>query len=774
MSNKQTKKKKSQHSIWSIVRENVFTYFNLVFLIISILLVSARAYRSLSFLPIIIANIGIGIFQQVRAKKVLDQLNVLAQANYEVERNGEIVTLPMDELLVGDIIHLSGGQQIPADGVVCDGIAQVNESLLTGEADEIEKVKDAILMSGSFVVSGKCTARLTAVGDDCYAEKLNTEAKEIKNKKSEMVKNIELIIKVAGIIIIPIGIALFCEATFINHCTYRVAIESMVGAVLGLIPEGLYLLLTVALALGAINLAQKKVMLHDMRSIETLARVDVLCVDKTGTITSNEMHVTEYFAPNGETPSDDSARNLLSRYISTVEDRNITMTALKDYFGLAEPLPDAKITEFSSKLKYSEVETPAVTYRFGAPDILLAGYDMSEACKTSMNEKMQMGLRVLTLVEVKENDEVEPILFVALENGIRSNAKQTFEFFKNQRVKVKVISGDNPVTVSEIARTVGIPNAEKYVDATTLESEEDYDRAVVEYTVFGRVKPEQKKSLVLAMKRAGLKVAMTGDGVNDILAMKEADCSIAMGTGSDAARQAAQVVLLDSDFSRMENIVARGRQIINNITRSATLFMFKNAFSALLAIFSIVTLKTYPLVAAQIALVTLFNTGMPAFLLSLEPNTRKQRNRFFNKIISNAGPAALTAFVSIATMVSVCEYAKISSTSIGVMSTYLLEVAAFMLLFSIARPFNKYRTAVVLLSFFGFVLFAFVPIARDFYMINHALSSFEIRILVLFGCMEIFIIKLMIGLFDQVRKAEVTEARRKRQLEREEKEKSQQ
>lgn len=768
------KKKRDQNSVLAIVCRNVFTYFNLVFAVISVLLISARSYRSLSFLPIIILNIVIGIFQQIRAKQVLDQLNVLSQASYEVERDGELITLPMDELLVGDIIHLHGGQQIPSDAVVCEGLAQVNESLLTGEADEIEKVSESVLMSGSFVVSGSCTARLTAVGDDCYAEKLNTEAKEIKNKKSEMVKNIEFIIKIAGIVIIPIGIALFCEAYFISGYSYKVSIESMVGAVLGLIPEGLYLLLTVALALGAINLAQKKVLLHDMRSIETLARVDVLCVDKTGTITSNEMHVTECFNPNGDPLNENEAKALLSRYISTVNDRNITMEALREFFGTTYGFDDAKVTEFSSKLKYSEVQTPTKTYRLGAPDILLSHYEMSEICKTALNERMEKGLRILTLVEVKSEDQVNPIAFIALENGIRSNAKQTFEYFRNQRVKVKVISGDNPLTVSEIAKTVEIPNAEKYIDATTLETEEDYDRAVMEYTVFGRVKPEQKKSLVLAMKRAGLKVAMTGDGVNDILAMKEADCSIAMGTGSDAARQAAQVVLLDSDFSRMENIVSRGRQIINNITRSSTLFMFKNLFSALLALFSIVTLKKYPLVAAQIALVTLFNTGMPAFLLSLEPNTRKQRNRFFNKVISNAGPAALTAFVSIAAMVSVCEYAKISSASIGVISTYLLEVAAFMLLLSITRPYNKYRVGVLLLSIFGFILFAFVPIARDFYMIDHALNRHEIQILLAFAAMEMCIIKLMIGLFDQVRKAEVTEARRRRKLERAENEQKEQ
>jgi len=742
----------SQDTVWSIVRKNVFTYFNLVFLIIAVLLIYARSYRSLTFLPVIIANTGIGIFQQLRSKKVLDKLNVLAQASYTIDRDGKTITVPMDELLDGDVIHLEGGQQIPADGVVCEGVLNVNESLLTGEEDEIEKLDGSELMSGSFVISGKGKATLTAVGSECYAAKLTTKAKEIKNKKSEMVKNIERIIKVAGILIIPIGIALYTEAVTLNGKTSSEAIVSMVGAVIGMIPEGLYLLLTVALALGAMNLAKKKVLLHDMRSIETLARVDVLCVDKTGTITSNEMSVTEVFAPVDRTDDADlsQARTLASRYISTVDDGNITMTALKAYFPDGEAFSDAEVTPFTSKLKYSQVDTAGTTYRLGAPDILLSE-DVLNANRENMEKRAAQGLRVLVLTEVKENGETVPELFIVLKNGIRKNAEETFAYFKKQGVEVKVISGDNPLTVSKIATQVGIPNADKYIDATTLDTEEKIEDAVMKYTVFGRVKPEQKKSIVLALKKNKLKVAMTGDGVNDILAMKEADCSIAMGTGSDAARQAAQVVMLDSDFSRMQDIVSQGRQIINNITRSATLFLFKNLFSMLLAIFSILAVFNYPLVPSQISLVTLFNTGMPAFLLSLEPNTRKQSQRFFRKILLTSGPASLTAFISIAVLVVVGEHYQLSTTSIGMIATYMLEVAAFMILFHIARPFNLYRSIVVAISFIGFIVFNFIPLTRNIYMISD-ISASEWKIFLGFAVAELIIIEIFTLLFDRVKK----------------------
>lgn len=747
-------------TVGAIIFHNVFTYFNLVFAVIAVLLIIARSYRDLAFLPIIIANTGIGIFQQLRSKKVLDQLSVLAQATYTVERNGEKVTIPMDELEKGDILFLEGGQQIPADGELSEGTLNVNESLLTGEADEIEKTEGSTLMSGSFVVSGKGKAKLTAVGEDCYAAQLTTKAREIKDKKSEMVKNIELIIKIAGILIIPLGIALYVEGVTVNHLTVSEAIVAMVGAVIGMIPEGLYLLLTVALALGAMYLAQKQVLLHDMRSIETLARVDVLCVDKTGTITSNDMSVTDIFAPVGpdgkRKTADDpekfmlSERQLISRYIATVDDGNITMNALVAYFDKGEVFTDCQVTPFTSKLKYSEVILKDKTYRLGAPDILLSKEDYGKN-SDMIEEQANQGLRVLVFAEVEKDGHIAPVMFIVLKNGIRKNAEETFAYFKEQGVEVKVISGDNPLTVSKIATQVGIKNADKYVDATTLETDEDIEEAVKNYTVFGRVKPEQKKSIVLALKKYGLKVAMTGDGVNDILAMKEADCSIAMGNGSDAARQAAQVVLLDSDFSRMKDIVSRGRQIINNITRSSTVFLFKNIFSALLAICAIIASFTYPLKPAQVALVTLFNTGVPAFLLSLEPNIRKQKQEFFRKILTNAGPASLTAFFTIAVLAMYGEKKSIPIDSVGMIATYLMAIAAFMLLVHISRPLNTYRSIVIQLMFFGFIFSLLIPFTRYYYKVTD-LSAYELKILMIFAVAEMVIIKVLIFGLEHIRR----------------------
>lgn len=757
-SNKTTQ---SSDTVLSIVCKNVFTYFNLVFAIIAVLLIIARSYRSLTFLPIIIANTGIGIFQQLRSKKVLDNLNIMAQASYQVDRNGEVVTVPMDDLEVDDLVYLEGGQQVPADGVVAEGLINVNESLLTGEADEIEKIENSELMSGSFVVSGKAKARLTAVGSDCYAAQLTTKAREIKEKKSEMVKNIELIIKIAGIAIIPLGAALFIEAVAINDKTVSEAIISMVGAIIGMIPEGLYLLLTVALALGAMHLAQKKVLLHDMRSIETLARVDVLCVDKTGTITSNEMSVTDVFGPQKASSKPgkrtklkeaelESRKAILSRYITTVDDGNITMNAMKEYFGEGEAFTDCEVTQFTSKLKYSEVIMKDATYRLGAPDILLSP-EVYEVNRAAIEEQAEQGLRVLVFAEIGEDGDLKPVLFIVLKNGIRKNAPETFEYFQKQGVEVKVISGDNPLTVSKIADQVGIPHADRYIDATTLENDEAIEDAVTKYTIFGRVKPEQKKSIVIALKKHGLKVAMTGDGVNDILAMKEADCSIAMGSGSDAARQAAQVVLLDSDFSRMEDIVSRGRQIINNITRSATVFLFKNIFSMLLALCAIIATFNYPLIPSQISLVTLFNTGVPAFLLSLEPNTRKQKQEFFRKILTNAGPAAFTAFITIAVLSLFGEKNGIPSVSLGMISMYLLAIAAFLLLVHISRPMNTYRSIIVQLMFLGFILFLLIPITRDLYMISD-INAYEVKVLACFAIAELIVIKLLIFGLEHIRK----------------------
>ncbi|BDR56931.1 HAD-IC family P-type ATPase [Xylocopilactobacillus apis] len=698
--------KKKNDGVMAIIAKNIFTYFNAIFLGISVLLIVAGSYRNLTFLPIVIANTLIGIYQQLKAKRILDKLSLISEAKYQVLRNGNKEEVVRGELLRDDVIFLASGQQIPADAEVVEGKISVNEALLTGESDEIEKIHGTHLMSGSFVVSGNCRARLTAVGEDSYIAKLQAKAKEVKEKPSEMVGDINLIVKIAGIAIIPIGLILFFEGIFLKHEAFNNVIVSMVGALIGMIPEGLYLLVTVALALSAARLAKHQVLLHDMRSTETLARVDVLCVDKTGTITDNKMNVTEIFDPVGATPDEvKNSKNLLASYVATSPDNNITAQALKKYYPDGQKLDTVNVIPFSSKLKYSEIETADAHYFLGAPEFVLGDHQNSKDL-VNIDNHAAKGERVLVFAK-EENENNKALLFISIANGIRPNAKETFKYFAEQEVKVMVISGDNPITVSKIAKMVEIPGAEKYIDATTLKTKEDLRDAINNYSVFGRVKPDQKREIVKAIKANGQRVAMTGDGVNDILAMKEANCSIAIGSGSDAAKQSAQVVLLDSDFSHMKEIISEGRRDINNLTRSATLFLYKNIFSMLLAIFAIIGVISYPLQPSQISLISMFNIGIPAFALAFEANDKKQHGRFIRVTFLKSLPAAITSFLAIASLVIFGMVFSIKSTDVSVASTFLLSLAGFMLLFEICKPMNGYRNFVFYGSIIGLIACAY-------------------------------------------------------------------
>ncbi|WP_028264406.1 HAD-IC family P-type ATPase [Atopobium fossor] len=741
---------KSELTPKDIVINNVFTYFNAIFAVIAVLLIFAGSYRSLTFLPVVIANALIGIVQQLRARSVLNKLSLLSRSSYVVLRDGQQLSLASEELLAGDIITLEAGQQIPADAIVMDGLIAANESLLTGEADEIEKLAQAQLLSGSFVVSGSCTALLTHVGEDCYAARLQAKAKEVREKPSEMIHDINLIVRIAGIVIIPLGCMLFYQAFYVNGYVFKASVESMVGAIIGMIPEGLYLLVTVALALSALRLAQNKVLLHDMRSTETLARIDVLCVDKTGTITNNNMQVVELFDPTGVAVKKDNCAscNLLARYAATVPDANATMEAIRaclEQISSATPTSAFNVNNvlpFSSKNKYSQVDLmDGGSLRFGAPEFVLDASILG-ICKDALTQRTARGQRVLVFAQADTTGVFKPLLFVSLVNGLRPNVSETFTWFGQQEVRVMVISGDNPQTVSKIAAQVEIPHADQYVNASEL-SDEDFATAVTKYTVFGRVKPEQKKQIVEALKAQDLRVAMTGDGVNDILAMKEADCSIAMGTGSDAARQAAQVVILDDDFSHMKQIISEGRRDINNLLRSATLFLYKNIFSMLLATCAILFAWVYPLKPSQVSLVSMFNIGVPAFLLAMEQNNKKQHGRFIYEALIRAIPAALTSFCAIAALVALAPVLKISETDVGVGSTFLLSIAGFMVLFELSRPFNLWHACIFVGCVAGFIgtafflsdLFAITPISFDATLLTGAIAVIEILLML---CLNLF------------------------------------
>lgn len=623
----------TSESISTIIKKNIFTYFNVIFMILAILVTFAGAFRNLTFLIVVTINVLIGIFQQIRSKMVLDKLSLLDKCKYSIIRDNKETIVYSDELVEGDYVKLSSGNQVPADGVLVDGKIFVNESLLTGEQDEREKMVNSNLLSGSFVVSGSAIVKLTNVGDESYSSKIMKESKKIKENKTEMIKAIDRIVLVAGIVIIPIGLLLFGESYFVNKFSYSESVVRMVSALIGMIPEGLYLLTTVALALSAMRLAEKKVLLHDMKSIESLARTDVLCIDKTGTITTNEMDVMDIFDENGVSylvKKKDKKLLVLANYVNSINDNNATINALREYLKniSKQKLNMLKYENFNSKNKYSYIKmSENVTYKLGAPDVLL-----NKDYNHLISKRIINGERIIVFVK-EENNECIPILFISLKNEIRKNAREIIKFFNDREVEIRVISGDNPVTVSSIAKEVGIKNYDLFVDCSLLKTRDELKNAVDKYKIFGRVGPEQKREIIKLIKENGLKVAMTGDGVNDILAMKEADCSIAMGNGSDAAREAAQVVLLDSDFGNMRNIVYEGRKNINNITRSASLFTYKNIFSLLLSIYAIIFTIAYPLEPNQVSLGSAFTIGIPAFFLTFEENQKKQQNDEFWKNI---------------------------------------------------------------------------------------------------------------------------------------------
>ena len=741
----------TQKTVGQIVKSNLLTYFNLIFLILTVLLCIVGSFRNLTFLPVIIGNTVIGIFQELRAKKTLDKMSMLNAPHSIVVRDGEQQQIQSEELVKDDIIILSAGNQICADATVLSGSISVNEALLTGESDEIKKKSGDGLMSGSFVVSGQCYAKLDKVGNESYISKLTAQAKAMGDgEQSEMIRYINKLVKWVGIIIIPVGIILFCQAYIMNGETFKKSVVSMVAAVLGMIPEGLYLLTTVALALSTIRLAKKQVLLHDMKSIETLARVDVLCVDKTGTITEPGMQVTELVISGRCSDAEMDKRafaHLLADYSSVIEDNNATMEAIRAYVDKNEIEKGSrtllKTQPFTSANKYSKVSFVEGDYMLGAPEFIMK--DRYDEISEEIEEYQNKGYRVLLMAETGDDSSgleksfggISPIGYIVLSNPIRENAESTFTYFKEQGVAIKVISGDNPATVSEVAKRAGIDGAENYVDASTLASEKDIAEAVDKYTVFGRVTPKQKQLIVRALQKQKHTVAMTGDGVNDILAMKDADCSIAMASGSEAAAQAAQTVLLDSDFGRMPYVVYEGRQVVNNIQRSASLFLVKNIFSLLMAIFSAVFAITYPLEPSQISLISMFTIGLPGFLLALEPNRNRIEGNFMANVMLKALPAGLTDVLSVGALVICGQVFNLPSEDIATAGTMLLAVVGFMIIIKISHPFNKMKYGVLLINIVG-LLFCGLFLGRLFAIDSISNICFLLMVVFAFAAESMF------------------------------------
>lgn len=716
-----------------IIYSNVFTYFNLIFALIAVVLILVGSFRDMTFLPIIVANTLLGIIQEIHAKKVLDDLSMLNAPKSKVIRDGRVSEIPSEELVLDDIVLFSAGNQIPADAVIEEGEVLVNESLITGESDQISKKCGDTLLSGSFIVSGECHAKLDKVGAESYISQLSQEAKVMNDaESSEMIRSLNKLVKIVGFLIIPIGIILFSQQYFINETALKDSVTATVAAIIGMIPEGLYLLANVALAVSVARLATKKVLVHDMKCIETLSRVDVLCVDKTGTITDNTMTVKKLFplraktaddAPeknesgtaekNGSDVTEKSAPNTAADPVFTPEELaevelaigdfaaamatdNITMKAIKDYFRKRSGRRPEQVFSFSSQYKYSGAVFEGTGYVLGAPEIILQSE--YEKYAPQIERYSRQGYRVLVFARCQDALSggalcvpVEPLAMILLANPIRENAKETFLYFAQQGVKIKVISGDNPVTVSEVAKEAGIEEAEQYVDASTLYEEEELRAAALKYTVFGRVSPQQKRTLIDALKKAGHTVAMTGDGVNDVLALKNADCSIAMASGSDAASQVAQLVLLESDFSKMPSVVTEGRRVVNNIERTASLFLVKNIFSLFMSVLSIIFTVNYPLEPSQISLISMFTIGIPAFVMSLEQNTDRIKGHFLSNVLFKALPGGLTDFIVVSGLYLFCVEFGVNETDLSTACTIVLAIVGLMVLYQIASPMTKFH-----------------------------------------------------------------------------------
>ena len=710
-----------------IIASNIFTYFNLIFFFLAAVLLYERSYNNLAFLGVVAANTVIGIVQELRSKKELEKLQLVNEPDALVIRDAKQKRILIEELVQDDIVLLAAGNQICADAVLCEGTLRVNEALVTGEADEVVKTSGDTLLSGSFVVSGQAKVRLTRVGDQSFSANISKSAKKIKkHQRPGMMTSLTRLIQMIGIIIIPFAALMFWNQHFVLGYSEKVSVENTAAAIIGMIPEGLYLLTSIALAASTVRLARKHTLVHDMKCIETLARVDTICVDKTGTITEPQMKLTGIIPVHGV--PEEEVRQQLEDYVCVMPPDNETMKALQAYFHKA--LPNRRpmhIWEFSSRTKYSAADYGKEVYLLGAPEYLIQQKD--DAFSSVIQEHYAHGERVLLFagyefeVDSPENmfvgdtltGTVRPLALLTLTNPIRENASDTFQYFGNQGVAVKVISGDNALTAALTAQKAGIPAAEKYIDMSTVDGKKAVAKAAQEYTVFGRVTPEQKSELIRAMKKAGHIVAMAGDGVNDVLALKDADCAIAMASGSDAASNVADIVLLESDFSAMPQIVTEGRRVINNIQRSASLFLVKNIFSFFLCIISLISISLYPLKPAQISLASALMIGVPSFFLALEPNDEMVRGKFLRNVLFRAFPAALTAVALVEWSLLFADAFSISTEAASTIAFYLYTAAAYLMLYRVCRPMNVWHG--ILFGTMGVVYFAAIFLFPDWFHI---------------------------------------------------------
>jgi len=727
-----------------IIWENVFTFFNLLNFALAAAVILVGSPRSALFMGVILSNIVIGSFQGIRAKHTIDKLSLISSPKAAVLRDGKRQTIPVEQVVLDDILLLTAGNQICADAVVAAGECEVNESLITGESDPILKQPGEPLLSGSFVVSGQCSAQVEHVGAENYANKIAGDAKYIKKRNSEIMDSIDLIVKIIGFAILPIGGLLFWKQYFVLGDTFQGSVVSTCAAMVGMIPEGLVLLISLAFAVSVIKLSRHKTLVQDMYCIETLARVDTLCLDKTGTITEGSMQV-DGLSPF-ESHTEPEMKEALAALTGSLQDDNPTFLALKDYLPGQSAWYASGTVPFSSARKWSGAFFPGKgAYVMGAGEFILG--EGFSARFPQAEEYSKNGQRVLLLArsdspfEDKSLPEgLEPMGLVLISDKIRREAPRTLRYFADQGVDLKVISGDNAVTVSQIAKRAGLENADRYCDATTLRSDEDIRRAVSEYAVFGRVTPQQKLAFVKALKEDGHTVAMTGDGVNDVLALKEADCSIAMASGSDAARTVSNLVLLDSNFASMPLVVQEGRRSINNLQRSSSLFLQKTIFSALIGVLFIFINYTYPFEPIQQTLISSLTIGVPSFILALEPNRDRLRGKFIFNVLKMCIPAALTMTANIVLLCALSGPLGLAPQEMSTLAVILTSLTGFIMLFKVCTPFNSLRGFL-----FGGLLAVFV-VALLFLGQFFSLVSLTLPMLIALLPMLLFAIVLMLAL----------------------------
>ena len=684
-----------------IIIENSFTLFNIINIILAIAIIAVGSYKNLTFIIIIVLNTVISTFQELRSKYTIDKLSVVSEHKIKVIRDGKTLELSLDEIVLDDIVKFTSGNQIVVDSIIQDGEVLVDESFITGEEENILKKTGDMLLSGSFIVSGNCICKVEHIGYDNYTAKISSDTKYIKEVSSEIMRSLNKIVKTISFVIVPLGVLLFARQLFLPGNTFESAVVNTVAALIGMIPEGLVLLASTVFAVSVIRLSHKKVLVQDLYCIETLARVNVICLDKTGTITEGIMEVKDTI--NKEI-SKKELEKLIGNVAHTINDENPTARALKTAFSKAEDIKYQKIIPFNSATKYSGlIIDDKKRILIGAPEFVMKNYQKNK----NEIDKLTSDSRVVAVVEIEnwnQKDEMEKLLgYVLIQDKIRKEAARTIQYFKDQGVKVKIISGDNKLTVLNIAKRAKVGDNLKAIDLSTLKSEEEIRKAALEYDVFGRVKPEEKHILIKALKEAGNTVAMTGDGVNDCLALKEADCSIAMASGTDAARSVSQLVLLDSNFDAMPSVVLEGRRSINNLQRSASLFLVKTIYAGLLAFIFLFLEESYPFIPVQLTLSSIVTIGIPSFILALEPNKELVKGSFLINVLKVATPPALVIVINIVLITLFGNAIGLTYAKVSTLSLTITAYTSFILLYKVCQPFNRVRLILFGLMFYLFI-----------------------------------------------------------------------